>query len=172
MMKTNPRDLPPDKLLSQCRWETFRGPGPGGQNRNKTSSSVRVVHVPTGISATAGEFRSQQRNKTNALRRLRHRMAVELRNAVEGSSHLPEELAPFFSQARLHCSLREEAYPSVLGLVLDVIEANGGAIAESARQLNVTTGNLVGFLQRDDQSLEAVNRLRKRNGLVPLGGKI
>lgn len=170
-MKTNPRDLPPDELLSQCRWETFRGPGPGGQKRNKTSSSVRIVHVPTGITATAGEFRSQQQNKANALRRLRHRMAVELRNAVPGNLHLPEAISPFFSQGRLRCSVRDEAYPSVLGLVLDVIETNGGAIAQSASPLKLTTGNLVRFLQRDDQSLSAVNHLRKRNGLRPLGGK-
>jgi protein subunit release factor B len=51
--------MPDNQLLADCRWEAFRGPGPGGQKRNKTSSAVRITHLPTGLSAIATESRSQ-----------------------------------------------------------------------------------------------------------------
>src|SRR5688572_28451772 len=72
-----------DTLRRDCRWEAFRGPGPGGQKRNKTSSAVRVTHGPSGLSALAAESRSQARNRAKALERLRHRLAVELRRPVD-----------------------------------------------------------------------------------------
>src|SRR6266850_3467396 len=44
--------------------------GPGGQKKNKTESSVRVRHVPTGITRIATESRSQGRNRERALERV------------------------------------------------------------------------------------------------------
>lgn len=60
-----------DVLLAECRIETFRAGGPGGQHQNKAESGVRLTHLPTGISVTARESRSQHRNKKKALYRLR-----------------------------------------------------------------------------------------------------
>lgn len=62
-------------LLVECRVETFRSGGPGGQHQNKTESGVRLTHVLTGISATARESRSQHRNRQMALARLRAALA-------------------------------------------------------------------------------------------------
>src|SRR5215216_3670260 len=76
-------DLSDGAFSVDCRWEAFRGPGPGGQKRNKTSSAVRVTHEPSGLSALAGESRSQARNRAKALERLKHRLAVELRRPVD-----------------------------------------------------------------------------------------
>jgi protein subunit release factor B len=71
----SPHDLEPpaddDALLAECRVETFRAGGPGGQHQNKTESGVRLTHLPTGISVTARESRSQHRNRKTALARLR-----------------------------------------------------------------------------------------------------
>ena len=72
-------ELPPDyqvpeddvMLLAECRVETFRAGGPGGQHQNKTESGVRLTHLPTGISVTARDSRSQHRNRRIALIRLR-----------------------------------------------------------------------------------------------------
>jgi protein subunit release factor B len=60
-----------DALLAECRVETFRAGGPGGQHQNKTETGIRLTHLPTGISATARESRSQHRNRKTALARLR-----------------------------------------------------------------------------------------------------
>ncbi|MEJ2318871.1 MAG: peptide chain release factor-like protein [Gemmatimonadales bacterium] len=64
-------DSDDDTLLAECRVETFRAGGPGGQHQNTTDSGVRLTHLPTGISVTARESRSQHRNKRMAMARLR-----------------------------------------------------------------------------------------------------
>lgn len=48
----------------------MRPGGPGGRRQNTTDSGVRAVHVPTGLSATARDGRSQHANRTLAVRRL------------------------------------------------------------------------------------------------------
>ena len=58
-------------------FETFRAGGPGGQHQNTTDSAVRATHRLTGLSALAREERSQHRNKSLALERLRHLMAAQ-----------------------------------------------------------------------------------------------
>jgi protein subunit release factor B len=63
--------LDDEALAAECELETFVGGGPGGQHRNKTESSVRLRHLPTGIVVTAGERRSQLMNRGVALERLR-----------------------------------------------------------------------------------------------------
>ena len=63
-----------DELLAQCRLETFRAGGPGGQHQNTTDSGVRLIHLPTGIRIVARQERSQHRNKAAALKRLRERL--------------------------------------------------------------------------------------------------
>jgi protein subunit release factor A len=71
-----PFPIPDDDeaLLAQCRVETFRAGGPGGQHQNVTESGVRLLHLPTGIRVTAREERSQHRNRARALLRLRARL--------------------------------------------------------------------------------------------------
>lgn len=63
-----------DALLSQCRVETFTAGGKGGQHQNRTESAVRLVHEPTGVRTTARNERSQHRNKSLALQRLRRKL--------------------------------------------------------------------------------------------------
>jgi peptide chain release factor len=55
---------------SDLRFEAYRASGPGGQHVNKTSSAIRVTHLPTGAVAQAQEERSQHRNKALAVARL------------------------------------------------------------------------------------------------------
>lgn len=75
-----------EDLLAQCRVETFRAGGPGGQHQNMTESGVRLVHLPTGVRAVAREERSQHRNREVALVRLRARL--------EALNHRPEPRVP------------------------------------------------------------------------------
>ncbi|MBT8488315.1 MAG: peptide chain release factor-like protein [Gemmatimonadetes bacterium] len=69
-----------EALLAECRMETFRSGGPGGQHQNTTESGVRLVHLPTGERVEARDERSQYRNRRLALARLRARL--EARNEV------------------------------------------------------------------------------------------
>ncbi len=70
-----------DALLAECRVETFRSGGPGGQHQNVTESGVRLVHLPTGIRVSSREDRSQHRNKSIALARLREKLEALHRKA-------------------------------------------------------------------------------------------
>lgn len=59
-----------DRLLGDCRVDTFRSGGPGGQHRNKVESGIRLTHRPTGIVVVSRRHRSQSRNRREALQRL------------------------------------------------------------------------------------------------------
>ena len=64
--------LPPElaRLARDCEITPFKSPGPGGQKKNKTESSVRVRHLPSGVVRIATESRSQSRNRELALERV------------------------------------------------------------------------------------------------------
>jgi hypothetical protein len=63
-----------EKLFSvtihDCRLETKRGHGKGGQNRNTRDTAVRLVHEPSGAIGESQEQRSQEQNKKAAWKRL------------------------------------------------------------------------------------------------------
>lgn len=61
-------------LLEECRVETMRSGGKGGQHVNTTDSAVRLTHIPTGVSVRIQESRSQHKNKELALELLKEKL--------------------------------------------------------------------------------------------------
>lgn len=138
-----------DELLTQCDWQGVRGSGPGGQKRNKTSSAVRLMHRPTGLSVRAEKSRSQCRNRQAALEQLRFRIAWELRENSE-----PISLDGLNVRS-----------PADQALFLDILSDQRGVVSRVARVMTTSTAQVSKFITSQPGLLLAVNRIRLQYGL-------
>jgi len=161
-------------LLAQCRVETYRSGGPGGQHRNKVSSAVRLHHGPTGLAVHADESRLQGENRRRALSRLRMAVACRVRRPVDPSAGPPPVVAGCLrapkggGPMRLEIGRRDARFWAVAAHLLDLLEASEGRLADAAERLGVSTGSLVRVLKADRHLLAAAQQLRARHGARPI----
>jgi hypothetical protein len=168
-------NLNDQQLLAQCALDTYRASGPGGQKRNKTSSAVRLRHLPSGLIVIAEESRSQHENRARALRRLRQALYLRIRDETPAEMLNPEALGthPGYRAARdgggrLELGRKDARYWPAVGVVLDVLQAVGARVGNAAAALGLSTGNLIDFLSSDPKVWEQANILRSRFGQKPL----
>src|SRR5579871_3190410 len=155
-------------LLAQCKVDTYRASGPGGQKRNKTSSAVRIRHPDSGLLVIAEESRSQHENRDRALRRLRQAFFLQIRDDLSGDLEpqklrsrpdwpgLPDE------GGRLKIGRKDPIFWPTVGLVLDIFQACQARLTDAAGLLGITTANLADFLRVEPKVWEQANFMRAR----------
>jgi hypothetical protein len=163
----HPARLPVEKLLEECTLRHARRSGPGGQHRNKTESAVVLKHEPTGVEGQASERRSQADNHRNAVKRLRLRLAIEVRSATDGEAAPSELWRSRCREGKIVCSGEHADFPALVAEALDVIACRHGHLSSSAEQLECTVSQLVKFLGKEPAALARMNAIRRDYGLPP-----
>jgi hypothetical protein len=173
--RTTWASLNDQQLLAQCALDTYRASGPGGQKRNKTSSAVRLRHLPSGLIVIAEESRSQHENRLRALRRLRQALYLKIRDDTPTEMLNPEALGrhPDYRAARngagrLELGRKDPRFWPAVGVILDVLQAVDARVSDAAAALGLSTGNVIDFLASDPKVWEQANILRARFGRKPL----
>lgn len=161
--RPHPAELSVDELLRECRVTRTKRSGPGGQHRNKVETAVVIEHIATGTRGEAGEQRSQAKNRTAAIFRLRLNLAIRIRTPREGSP------SPLWSTrcagGRIQISPRHEDFPAVIAEALDVLSREELNHKSAATALGCSVSQFVRLLRQSPTVFQAVNALRDAAGL-------
>ena len=160
----HPAALPLEQLLAQCDVQFLRRSGPGGQHRNKVSTAVVLVHQPSGIRAEANERRSQAENRTEAILRLRIRLALDIRTE-RSSADIPSPLWKTRCHGgRIEISPTHDDFPALLAEALDILASCQFEPKSAGEQLGSTPSQLVKLLKKEPQALQMINQKRQQQG--------
>lgn len=117
-------------LEKDCRIDTFRASGAGGQHVNKTDSAIRITHMPTGIVVSCQQDRSQHRNRAVAWDMLRARiyeMELKKREAAADALNATKTDIGWGHQIRSYVL---QPYQMVKDLRTGVETSNSGAVLD------------------------------------------
>jgi hypothetical protein len=153
-----------DELLKECEVHTDRGAGPGGSKADTSETAVSITHQSSDVTARSSKTRSQHKNKEIALKKLRRAYALQVRHDVDPDSiSLPPSLDEYVSND-LSINPDNRWYPFLVKLILDVFVQYDGQVSSTAEFLDVSTGKLVKFFNRDQSLWKRVNELREEFG--------
>ncbi|MEM9348064.1 MAG: peptide chain release factor-like protein [Planctomycetota bacterium] len=164
----HPAAMDDEALLKDCEVASGRASGPGGQNRNKVETAIRITHRPSGLVASATERRHKQQNKHQALFRLRLKLAVQVREPVDPGSAPSACWRSRVKQRRLLINPSHADYPSLLAEALDRLAVVGYEIPASAELLGVSTSQLLKLIKHEPDAISRLNDQRRSSGLHPL----
>lgn len=160
----HPASLAEDALLAQCDAARGRSGGPGGQNRNKVETKVTLTHVPTGVSAQAGERRSGIENRRIAIKRLRLALAVEARAPVKAGDARSELWKQRCRAGRIVVNPSHWDFPALLAEAMDMLAACRWDPARAALRLECTSSQLVKLLKEHPPAFTRFNAEREGKG--------
>jgi hypothetical protein len=165
----HPATLPDEDPLKQCEISFGRGSGPGGQHRNKVETGATITHVPTGVVARATERREQSVNRKVALRRLRLKLANEIRTRIDRERYRPSDLWRSRRQGeKMSINPAHADYPALLAEAMDIVVARKFDVAGAAGLLGITMSQLAKLLRHDRPAFAKVNAGRVERGLPAL----
>ena len=149
--------LPEQEFVQECcTLEFFKSSGAGGQHRNKTSSAVRITHVESGLRAEDCSERSQHRNRSNAVAKLKLAIALKMRET-------PKDTLP-----RMECSVNAPDYPLFVAELFDILSDSGFDHRTTAQICGISPTALLKKLFRDPAVWQEFCLQRESRGLPRL----
>ena len=132
-------DIKIDLNESDCRIDTYRSSGAGGQHVNTTDSAVRITHIPTSIVVQCQSQRSQHKNKSTAFSMLRARLyELELQKKEEKAQKLLDTKSEIGWGHQIR-SYVLQPYQMVKDLRTDIEDGNTQAVLDGKIDKFLTT---------------------------------
>ncbi|MEX2043678.1 MAG: peptide chain release factor 1 [Patescibacteria group bacterium] len=135
-------DIKPEEI----RVDVFRSSGPGGQSVNTTDSAVRITHVPTGMTVSCQDEKSQHKNRAKAMQILRSRLKAQqdaeavtergdVRRSQIGTGDRSEKIRTYnFPQDRITDHRIKRSFPKVKGVLAGELRPLVDAVRSAAHE--------------------------------------
>ena len=141
--------------MKDVRIDVFRSSGAGGQKVNKTSSAIRVTHLPTGLVVECQDERSQLQNKERALSILRSRL-------YDAQAQAQTDAVAAQRRSQVGTGERSEKIRTYFFLRGQVVDQRLSGEERSFNLAPILNGDLDALIDRL-QSVEQTEKLRERN---------